>query len=327
MDHDLLAYLLQGMEPDEERATEEYLEANPAARKELRQWRKLLDPLNQAPVPEPPSHLYMNTLRAVAHTMVKTQSPNYPARDSGDSGRPRWWRRVDLMVAAGVVIVLLLLLPPTLLYLRHHQAKMACQDNLRQIHQAYFQYCADNKGALPNLAELPEEIRIAGMHPVMLREKNCWRDGITLTCPGVGTNGVLQPRNREEVLKLAKDNTDPRWPQMLGGQYAYPLGYFQGKELRGFNKEMGDETPILADRPPREGEPDWLKANSPNHGGKGQNVLFLGGNVRWLTTRFINDGDDIYLSRNNKLEAGINSQDIVLAPSEARPKNPEPNSD
>lgn len=319
MEHDLLAYLLHGLDPDEERAVEAHLEADAAARKELRQWRGLLDPLNALPAPEPPDALYMDTLRAVAGHMVQIRGPNFPARDEIAEGGPRWWRRVDVLVAASVILVLGLLAPPLIMYMRHQQAILACKQNLYQIYQAYTQYWDNNGGALPNLSELPEELRVAGMHPVLLREKQCWRDNIELVCPGVGTNHVLLAHNREEVRKLNEAKTDPHWREKLGGQYAYPLGYLQGRDLHGLRRDMGNNIPFLADRPPREGvDADWTKANSPNHGGKGQNVLFLDGRVEWLTTRFIND-DDIYLNANGRLAAGIHVKDIVLAPSEARP--------
>ena len=57
---------------------------------------------------------------------------------------------------------------------------------------------------------------------------------------------------------------------------------------QGFRRdEASDSTPILADRPPAQG---W--GNSPNHGGTGQNVLFVGGNVGFFTTRTVGPEND-----------------------------------
>ena len=320
MEHDLLAYLLHGLEPDEELAVEAYLEADANPRKDLRHWRTLLDPLNNLPVPEPPSTLYMNTLRAVAGHMVQARGPSFPARDDLHGSGSRWWRRADVMVAASVILVVGLLLPPLLMYMRHRQAVLACQDNLYHFHQAYTQYWEKHNGSLPNLADLPEDIRIAGMHPVLLREKQCWNSAIKLLCPGGTTEEVWQPQDRSEVRQMASEKQDTHWREKLGGQYAYPLGYLQGRELVGLRRNMGDEVPYLADRPPRDGvDVDWLIANSTNHGGKGQNVLFLGGHVRWLVHRKLSNDDDLFLNAHKKLSAGVHAQDIVLAPSEARP--------
>ena len=45
-------------------------------------------------------------------------------------------------------------------------------------------------------------------------------------------------------------------------------------------------------------------SNSPNHGGRGQNVLYVGGNVKWLTAPTMPtigcENDDIYLNRSQK---------------------------
>ena len=78
----------------------------------------------------------------------------------------------------------------------------------------------------------------------------------------------------------------------------------------------GSGWPIVADRPPVEGEP----GNSLNHGGAGQNVLFLDGHVSFVPQRTVGDpDDDIYLNRANQVAAGLDQHDIVLGYSAARP--------
>jgi hypothetical protein len=74
--------------------------------------------------------------------------------------------------------------------------------------------------------------------------------------------------------------------------------------------------PILADRPPQGGGP----GNSPNHGGCGQNILLVNGQVRYITTRAAGiDGDDIYTNRRNQVGAGLDRWDTVLGSSADRP--------
>jgi hypothetical protein len=80
-------------------------------------------------------------------------------------------------------------------------------------------------------------------------------------------------------------------------------------------RDSGDLFPILADRPSLD-----PFAASPNHYGSGQNVLYIGGDVRWCTQRTVGvDLDDIYLSKRGLVEAGENRTDTVLGPSEATP--------
>ena len=56
------------------------------------------------------------------------------------------------------------------------------------------------------------------------------------------------------------------------------------------------------------------------HGGAGQNVLYIGGNVRWCVQRTVGqDRDDIYVNKFNLLRAGEGRSDTVLGPGDARP--------
>ena len=102
----------------------------------------------------------------------------------------------------------------------------------------------------------------------------------------------------------------------LARDYAYTLGYrTEAGNVRGLRRDDDGRLPLLADRPPL-----GPFGDSPNHGSHGQNVLFIGGNVQWCTTRTVGvDLDDIYLSQNGQIEAGVNRFDSVLAPSEANP--------
>ena len=71
----------------------------------------------------------------------------------------------------------------------------------------------------------------------------------------------------------------------------------------------------MADRPH-----DGGRGNSPNHGGAGQNVLYIGGQVRWCVGPNVGVGrDDIYLNLNNRVLAGEQHFDSVLGPSDATP--------
>jgi len=75
-------------------------------------------------------------------------------------------------------------------------------------------------------------------------------------------------------------------------------------------------TPLMADAP-------FLplsEANSGNHGGTGQNVLYMDGHVAYCTHRLVGyERDDIFRSRDNKVGAGVNRYDAVLGQSDACP--------
>ena len=62
------------------------------------------------------------------------------------------------------------------------------------------------------------------------------------------------------------------------------------------------------------------RTNSQNHGVAGQNVLYVGGNVRWCTQPNVGEnGDDIFLNRNLKVNAGLGRTDTVLGSSGDKP--------
>jgi hypothetical protein len=58
----------------------------------------------------------------------------------------------------------------------------------------------------------------------------------------------------------------------LAGGYAYTLGYFDAGGFHGLRCDSGDQLPIVADR-----LESLTQRNSANHGGDGQNVLYLDG--------------------------------------------------
>jgi len=108
-------------------------------------------------------------------------------------------------------------------------------------------------------------------------------------------------------------------PTVLGGcpsaevpapGYAYSLGYREGDKLLGLRRDDDDPhnayMAILADRPPDRDGP------GPAHRG-GQNVLFVGGNVRFTTTSRVGvNGDEIYRNEFGRVAAGSHRYDTSL---------------
>ena len=74
--------------------------------------------------------------------------------------------------------------------------------------------------------------------------------------------------------------------------------------------------PLMADCPPANPQ----CGNSPNHAGKGQNVLFMDGHVEFCTERNVGvRGDDIFLNKAAQVAAGLDWTDSVLGRSSATP--------
>lgn len=339
MKPDLLGYVLQTLEPEEERSVEEYLESTPEARRELLRLRPLLNALDAQEEPAPSKDLIFKTLRAIASQRTHEEHPKSdvtpaPIRrsstklpqlepwksDEYESG-PTNWRRADAWALIAVVMLILLAIPPVLQYVRDRAVQVECKDNLRQYYGSFARYAENHGGAIPALSSSGGATSRAGIYASVLRDEGLWGERMRLGCP---PGSASMPQPMEEVKKHGDDEF-AYW-QKFAGSYAYHLGYQQNENgninVKPVKRGDGDNIAILADRPARFGEvPDWTTANSPNHGGNGQNVLFMGGHVQFFKTRSIAQGDDrdMYRNVNNQQAAGLHPHDVVLGPSEARP--------
>src|SRR5262249_13416954 len=151
---------------------------------------------------------------------------------------------------------------------------------------------------------------IAGVFVLMVPDT-----GFTVSCPANGQRGRSQITLAEfDAMRTERPEEFEALARGLSGCYAYTLGYCEpvdGHECHfGLRRDSGDETPIRADRPPYGEDLSVLAGNSYNHGRKGQNVLFVGGQVRFYTDPVV-AGDDIYHNRAYRVAAGLNRFDAV----------------
>src|SRR5262249_21647669 len=183
----------------------------------------------------------------------------------------------------------------------------------------------DHNGALP-MADEHGDLAAAGCYAVRLHEENYWNDKLRVSCPANG-NKKRMPPTPEQLAAAKTAGTFDALRCQMGGCYAYTLGYVENGQLHGLTRQCGGLTPLLADRPPRPDEVEnWQTSNSLNHGGRGQNVLYVDGHVAYCGSRLI-DCDDIFLNKAGCLAAGCSAHDIVLAPSEIPPVRAHRNDD
>jgi hypothetical protein len=319
MDENFVGYLLNALDDDDRRAVERTLAADPAARHRLNLLRRALEPLAaDAAPPAPPADLWLRTM-----TRIERQAP--PLRlaprpvSSLASGRA-WWRRADVLVAATILLALLSLVPSGLVALQRHRDRLLCQDNLRVFHQALMRYCDTHGDSLPKVEEAPPR-NFAGVFVPMLYEAGLL-DPKTLGAECSRRPAGLSPVRVEELAQLPPEE-QRRCARLLAGGYAYVLGYCdEAGRLHGIRRDPDSgRLPIMADAPPFPAQTVGLPAgNSLNHGGTGQNVLYLGGQVSFCTQRNVGvGGDDIYLNKHNQVAAGVNRWDTVLGASAAQP--------
>jgi prepilin-type processing-associated H-X9-DG protein len=313
MDDNLIGYLLDSLSDVEKRQVEAHLAESADARRRLAVLKQALRPLS-ADQEEivPPAGLAARTLAAIT-AKVGPDLPQAPRVSASSGGSGGWWRRADVIVAAGLLLLVAGAAAP-LIYRWHSQrANVECQDNLRQFFVALAIY-HDQQGDYPDLArEAPRNV--AGLVVPVLADAGVLPASFTVRCPAVGPH-LGCTLTVPGLQAMSADQFQTQAPN-LSLCYAFALGYRDSTgDYHGPWQTPGSLWPILADRPPSDGSP----GNSPNHGGVGQNVLFLDGHVRFVPGRTIGDpDDDIYLNRDNRVAAGLDDRDKVLGSSAVFP--------
>lgn len=317
MQDDLLGYLLDALTLDARQRVETQLRQDASARDQLQRLRALLAPLAEVPVEEPPPGLALSTLARVAEHQCKL--PVAP-RAPGSPDTTSWYRfrRIDVLVAACLLILVGGLLAPLIVRQWQGAARLSCQDNLRKFFLSLQSYAEHHDGEFPRVE--PEGPRaVAGIFVPVLQESGFLQD-VSVDCPVNGHRGP-PPITLQHLSHLYNGDLNEFHlaARKLTTNYAYTLGYEEvpGGELHGLTVRSGDGMALLSDVPSVDGR------NSPNHGGSGQNVLFVGGHVRWATTPEVGlSGDHIFLNQNKRREAGVCTTDSVLAPAVAGPRLP-----
>jgi prepilin-type processing-associated H-X9-DG protein len=324
MDENLLGYLLNALDEPTQSEVEAFLTKHPEARARLAVLQQTLAPLaadRDTPAPSP--QLVERTLAKVAEhicTRAKVTAelpqapPSWPATLSmGHS----WWRRPDILVAACLLVTVVGVGLMVLASLRAPSSAamlVECKNNLREYYVALHKY-RDQNGQFPDVAkEAPRDV--AGMVVPILKDAGVLPASASIRCPGLGS--PLSCEITLTALRTMRETEFALHSPSLALCYAYSLGYRdQGGSLHGpgdHPRESWSQTPIMSDRPPAEG----VLANSINHDGTGQNVLFADGHILFLPKRTLGTGDDIFVNRDGIVAAGLDATDIVLGYSGAR---------
>lgn len=323
MEDNLVGYVLNALDSETHQQVEDYLRDHPEGSRQLELLRQSLEPLaaDKQEI-EPPPGLAVRTLACVAEYCCR-DLPRAPASlRRSEVGPPRWWRRADVLVAASLFLCVLLLIPPVVRYLQRQHQLESCKQNLNQFGGALLRYSQQHGNTFPNVAD-PELVAarrdVAGMVvPVLIREGLLDPRQVSTRCPGNGEPAAC--RWTVDELKSLDDEKFRALAPRLAGCYAYSLGYRHQGKIEGCCRDHDAfPVPLMSDRPPRPAfRADGALDNSPNHGRRGQNILFTDGHVAFFTNRTFR-GDDIYLNRDNRVAAGVDDEDFVLGVSEAQP--------
>jgi hypothetical protein len=319
MEDDLVGYLLKTIEPETLQDIEALLQTQPELRSRLDLLERALAPLGADAVdPEPPPTLVLLTLARIAeHQCHKLPPAPPPPRHQVGPPPRRWLRWADVLVAALILILLSGLGTSSILHIwRDYHGRTACQNNMQMVWKGLQQYCSTHEGNFPRVEENGPR-GVAGIFVPILHDARMLGPQVSVTCPA---QGRVAPTSRsvQELEELFANSPEEFAQEVrrLAGTYAYSLGYRENDVYHHLRCDSGDHLPIMADR-----LESPAQHNSPNHGGSGQNVLYLGGWVNWCTSRNVGvDRDDIYVNRHNEVHAGVAREDTVLGSSEAKPE-------
>jgi hypothetical protein len=315
----LLGFMLGALEGDERAEIETQLGSDPECRKELALLRRQLEPLSALRQDfTPPVGLAERTCRYVAEHRAAPSSAKGRLRP--EVAPPSWVGRMswlDVAMAATVLVAAGLLIFPAVQNSRFHARLAACQDNLRELGGALNLYSQSHNGYFPSVPS-QGKLAAAGIYAPVLVQNGLLTEVNRVVCPASSLAGRMNDfhvPNMKELEQTSSDKMVDLRPS-LGGSYGYNLGYTRNGEYLPTKNLYRDGFAIMSDAP----NMNAPHLQSANHGGRGQNVLFEGGGVQFLTaTQPLGSKDDIFTNDNGQVAAGVNANDSVLGASGTAP--------
>jgi prepilin-type N-terminal cleavage/methylation domain-containing protein/prepilin-type processing-associated H-X9-DG protein len=262
----------------------------------------------------------------------------------------RGFTYVELLVVLVLIVVGIAFLIPTRRIHEGSSNRTKCASNLRQIGQAILLYSNDNRGAYPMTnytkgaqvfptwgsgADSADPWGATGPKPndvtaalfLLLRTQDITSE--VFTCPssnaqkdefGGGTNAAINRSNFTDIKKNLSYSYQNPYPNDAAINSGFKM-----------NNTLGAEFAVAADiNPGIAGEKDVLKAtatssaadmkkaNSENHDGDGQNILYGDGHVAWESNPFVGIArDNIYTTADGQINASsVDANDNILLPTD-----------
>jgi hypothetical protein len=310
----LLGYVLGALDDAERQQVEDSLRNDPRLRLELARTEASLKVLEGTRCDyAPPPGLVERTCRLAAE---HPRRPRRPAMTPVlvNAAWTGGMRLPDMAMAVGVCLLSTLLVAPAVQQTRFQSQINACKDNLRELGMSLAGYSQLHEGYFPTV---PAEGKLsaAGIFaPTLLRE-GLLKQSDRLICPGAPDRRTRIP-TLEELQAAGEQQLRGLRPAMAG-TYGYTLGYTDERgQYHGVKNQGRSHFAVVADVP--SAQPSGRQ--SLNHAGRGQNVLFEDGGVRFTaSSRPEGSGDDIFVNAEGLVAAGVGPDDAVIAPSETRP--------
>jgi prepilin-type processing-associated H-X9-DG protein len=241
------------------------------------------------------------------------------AVETSNNGR-RWMDSAALTVSMTVLCCLTI---PAIVRARFESRRAQCADNLRQTGQSLLEYAIRRPDRrYPFVASSGPEA-FSGVFVIRLNDAGLLPAGRLLPCaslygvdrPSIASNVVLPTL---EELCSAENSQRECIKKTVGGDYAYNLGVFEDGVLVAPRNTGNSHFAIMTDAPFLVDNTDRIIA----HDGRGINILYDDGHVRFVTSQWIlsgEAGDDPFRNMRGAREAGVSRLDASLAPSQFPP--------
>jgi hypothetical protein len=305
----LLGYLLDACDADERNEIEQHLQQDESLRQHCEILKRAIVPLacDKLHV-EPPKGLTQRCCEYVFSRVELMPSALSPA--SGGGGvltKPRRWSWLDIGVATAVAAAVLILVAPALYQSRVQALKNVCQNNLKDIGTALANYSNLHGGFYPTPPQQGGKT-YASMWGPLLKDHLTSEDKVACPTTSAQCDPKLRLPQKHELEAMNEQQL-----QALVARLNRGIGFTFGFEDNGVYKIPRNlhrsKFAISGDLP------GAGKANSQNHGGDGQNVLFEDGHVAYLVIRRLDKADsDIYSNDKGEVGPGTNPDDAVIAP-------------
>ena len=322
----LIGYLLGALEEAEQKEVELQLAEDPKLQSDLAKIGAFLRPLDAARINhDPPAGLAARTMDFIDSHKPRPASKGTAAASDGRmsdqpeplqrKGRFRWQ---DILAACALTLSGVLLLFPAIDSTRSHARLLACEDNLRHLGVGLGEYSQLNAGLFPAV-QPSGNLAVAGAYAPQLFDAGIISNPKRVVCPAspLAEKGEFKGIPTIAQITRTKDGkTLLRLHRIMGGSYGYHLGYVEGGKLQPTRNQHRAQFALMSDAP---------STNNPthttqNHDGKGQNVLFEDGHVKFVRSGQLNRlEEDFFTNDDGEVAAGKHKDDSVVAPSEATP--------
>jgi hypothetical protein len=331
----LVRYLLGELNAQEREQLEAELRDSPELQRELAYLQACLpgdcdagddeDDRESVPAASAPRGLAERTLDRICSGLPCGEATRDPAAVTAaydPPASPPSWSIADLTVAGGVFLAVSMLFLPALRQSRDAARRTACADNLRQLGVMLQGYSEQHGGFFPMVTRNEN----AGIFAVYLLEDD-YAGSEELSRLLVCRSSALAEQVAEKQvfirvptmceLEVATPEERCMWKRLMGGSYAYPMGYVEGDRHCAVRNEHCPRKPLLADAPSKQ----FYNLLSDNHGGCGQNVLYHDGHASYQkkSTLPAAHQDQLFLNNAGEAAAGLDRNDTVLGPSDATP--------